>query len=112
MICQLAIPFSELAAAALRQLMGCCRQVVGTVLDRHTTEPPKRRLHAATQGFKTLARANRYRLPVRVRQHKVIQQMREWLPGDDHFEFAHVGKVRLPLFSRYVCLRKEHFAEI
>src|ERR1019366_3989598 len=73
MISQLAIPFGELAPAALCQFMGCRRQVIGAVLDRHTTEPPKRRLHASTQGFKTLARANRYRLPVRVRQHKVIQ---------------------------------------
>ena len=36
--------------------------------------------------------------------------MRERLTGDDDFELAHVGEVRLPLFTRHVCLREEHVA--
>src|ERR1039458_7091069 len=30
--------------------------------------------------------------------------------SNEHFKLAHVGKIRLPLFSRHVRLRKEHLA--
>ena len=107
---QFAVALGEVPAAALRQLVGCRRQIVGAVFDRHTAETPEGGLHACAQCLKTLARANRHRLPVRVRQHEVIQQMRERLAGDDHFELAHVRKIRLPLFSGHMRLRKEHLA--
>ncbi len=56
------------------------------------------------------AGAGRHRLPVRLREHEVIQQVHERLAGDDHFELAHIRIIRLTLFARHVYLRDKFLA--
>ncbi len=72
----------------------------------HLRPLPVRPLPSYRESYATVSRAS----AVRVCQYEVIQQMRERLPGDHDFELAHVGKIRLTLFSGHMRLRKEHFA--
>ena len=85
------------------------REIVGAVLERHPAQAPQRALHAGAQGLEALARTDRHRLPVRIRQHEVIQQVCKALPRDRHLQLAHVREVRLRLFTWHMSLREEHF---
>src|ERR1035441_10796592 len=55
------------------------REPVGAVPMRHFAQLPQRVLQPLAQALKTLGKAYRSRLPVRVRQHEVIDQVRKTL---------------------------------
>jgi hypothetical protein len=59
------------------------------------------------QRFKGFAKAHAYRFHIGVRQHEVIEQMRESLPVDGHLQIAHVGEIRLSSFGGEMHLLKD-----
>jgi hypothetical protein len=74
---------------------------------RHAAQFPQRILQALAQAGKTLRKAQRHALPVRARQHKVINQMREGLTLDGHPQALHVREVGRPQPARRMLLGKE-----
>ena len=108
---QLPIAHREIPTAAVGQIMGRGRQIIGAMLLGHTAQAPQRRLQPRAQGLEALARADRYGLPVRVREHAVVQQMRKRLAGQRDLQLTHVGEIRLRLLARHVHLREEHLPQ-
>jgi hypothetical protein len=88
---QIAVPGLELPRR--RQIVHGGGQGIAAVPPRHPAQVPERRLQAVRQRLERLRRTHRHRLPVRVRQHEVVHQVIEPLPGDGDAERAHVGKV-------------------
>ena len=72
-------------------------------------ELPQGGLQARTQALEALGEAHRPPLPVRVRQHKVIEQVIEWLALDPYPEAIHVREVRLTKLAWLVPLLEKHF---
>ena len=69
------------------------RHAVGAVTLGHSSQCPQRVLKPLAQTRKALREAQRHVLPVRVRQNKVIQQMRKRLPADGHAQLVHVREI-------------------
>ena len=89
---------SHQGAIALRELLGAGglhRQAhaVGAMLRRHAAQSPDRVLEARTEALEALGEAERDVLPVRVRQHEVVDQVRERLTRDGHAQLGHVREV-------------------
>ena len=59
----------------------------------HTAQLPQRVLQTFAQAFKALRKADRRRLPVRVRQDEVIHQVIERSAVDGHTELVHRREV-------------------
>ena len=76
---------------------------------RCSPELPHCILKAHTQAFEAFREAHRAPLPVRVRQHKVIEQVIEWLALDPYPEAIHVREVRLTKLAWLVPLLEKHF---
>ena len=108
MVQQFLVALREPATAALRQLVCGRRQVVRAVFLRDTPEAPQRPLNPLTQRLERLAVAQRHRLPVRVRQHEVIEQVRKRFAGDRHPQRIHLGEIGLALLPGAVHLREVH----
>src|SRR3982750_4302220 len=83
---------------------------VRSVFRRHTAQLPECILQSLAQALERLRVADAACLPVGIRQHKVINQMRESLAIDRHPQFPAVCKVRLAQLARSMLLRKEHFS--
>lgn len=82
--------------------------MVGAVLSRDASQLPERLLDALGQCLKGFAKAHAYRLHIGVRQHEVIEQMRESLPVDAHLQIAHVGEIGLSSFAGNMHLLKDN----
>jgi hypothetical protein len=62
-----------------RRVVDRCRQPIGAMPFRHLAQLPERVLQAFAQTLEALGKADRPRFPVRVRQHEVVDQVREAL---------------------------------
>ena len=84
----------EVPSTTLREFVSRRRQIIGAVFDRNAAQTAQNVVTMPTLSFPQSSRlqADRHRLPVRIRQHKVIQQVRELLASDHHFELAHIRK--------------------
>jgi hypothetical protein len=85
------------------------RHAVRAVSLRRSARRPQRALQAHAQARETLRVAQTHVLPVRVREHEMIDQMRKRLPLDGHAEARHVREVRRAQATRFVPLAEEHF---
>jgi len=77
-----------------RQVVDRRAQAVAAMPPRDSPEFPQRVLQAVGQRLKRLRRADRHRLPVRVREHEVIRQMLESFSQNGDPQGAHVGEIR------------------
>jgi hypothetical protein len=77
-----------------RQVVHGGSQAVAAVPPRHAAQFPQGILETVGQCHKRLRRAERHRLPVRVGQHEVVDQVIERLTGDGDPERVHGGEVR------------------
>ena len=84
-------------------------QAIGPVSRRHGPQFGQGVLQPFTEALETLREADRHRLPVRVRQHEMIEQVLEALPLDGYLQVVHVGKVGCRQPARLMHLREEHF---
>lgn len=83
-------------------------QRIGAMDLRYAAQLSQSVLQAVAQALITLGEANRPRLPVRVRQHKMINQMRKGIPRDRDAQLRAVREVRGAQPARGMHLRKEH----
>jgi hypothetical protein len=81
---------------------------VGTMPPRHGTQLPQRVLKTFAQTLEALRKADRRRLPVRVGQHEVVDQVVKALALDRHAQLVHRGEVRCAQPARLMHLREEH----
>src|ERR1017187_10278492 len=84
------------------------REPVGAMPMRHFAQLPQRVLQPFAQALKALGKAHRSRLPVRVRQHEVIDQVRKTLPLYRHPQLFHVREVGSAQPPRRMLLGEEH----
>jgi hypothetical protein len=83
-------------------------QPVGAVDLGRTAQLPQPILQPLAEALQALREAQRPRLPVRVRQHEVINQVRERHAGDGHPQRIAVGEVAGAQPPRLVDLGEEH----
>jgi hypothetical protein len=76
---------------------------------RHTAQCPHCVLKAFGKALETLRKANRHVLPVRVRQHEVIDHVPERLAVDGHAQVVHEREVRGAELARRMHLGEEDF---
>lgn len=84
------------------------RQPVGAVQLRRAAQVPQSVLQALAEALVALREADRPRLPVRVGQHEVVDQVVERRPGDGHLQVGAVGEVAGAQASGVMDLGKEH----
>lgn len=101
------IPLRELLP--LRQVVHRRTQPIRPVPPRRGTQLPQRVLQPFTQALETLREADRYRFPVRVGQHEVVDHVLERLPRNAHAQLVHVREIRCSQPSGFVHLAEEHF---
>jgi hypothetical protein len=75
---------------------------------RRPAQLPERVLQTLAQTLKTLRKADRRRLPVRVRQNEVVDQVIETLRLDRDSQGDHRREVRGTQPTRFMHLRKKH----
>jgi hypothetical protein len=85
------------------------RQAVGAVDLRGTAQFPEGVLHPGAEALEALGEADRARLPIRVGQHEVVQQVREGHAGDRHPQVRAVGEVTGAQPAGPMHLGEEHF---
>jgi hypothetical protein len=95
-----------LPIAARRHRRG---QRIGAMHLRHTAEFPKGILQPSAQTLEALRKADHARLPVRVGQHKVVNQVRKRLAANGDLQAAAMRKVRGTQPPRFMNLSEEHF---
>jgi hypothetical protein len=66
---------------------------VGAVNSGHAAQFPQRLLQAVAKAFQALGKADRSRLPIGIRQHKVKDQMRKRHSRDGDLETRTMGEV-------------------
>ena len=91
------------------QMPNGCAQMVGAMLDWNAADLPERLFNAFSQCFKGFAEAHAHCLDIRVREHKVVEQMGKGLPVHRHIQTTHVGEVRLGAFAGDMHLLKDDF---
>jgi hypothetical protein len=84
------------------------RQAVGAVQQRHAAQLAQGVLQALAEALVALGEADRARLPVRVRQHEVVDQVVERHAGDGHVQVGAVGEVTGGQAAGVVDLGEEH----
>ena len=84
------------------------RQPVGAVQRRHTAQLPQGILQALAEALVALGKAKRARLPVRVGQDKVVNQMIEGRAGKAHVQVGAMREVAGAQSSGMVDLSEEH----
>jgi len=94
--------------APLRQVVHRTAQAVAAVPRRHAAQLRQRVLQARAQALEALGETDGHRLPVRVRQHKVVHQVVERLPRQGHLQAVHVREVRRAQPAREVDLAEVH----
>jgi hypothetical protein len=77
-----------------RQVVDGGAQAVAAVASRHAAQLPQGVLQSLRERLERLGGAERHRLPVRVGQHEVIDQVVERLAGDGDRERVHAREVR------------------
>jgi hypothetical protein len=85
------------------------RQPIRAVPQRHAAQRPQRVLQTRAQAGETLRKTQRHVFPVRVGQHKMVDQMREWLSLDRDAQARQMREVRGPQAPWFVHLREEYF---
>lgn len=75
----------------------------------HAAQCPHRVLKTTAQALETFREADRHMLPVRMRQHEVIDQMLKAHAADGHAQIVHVRKVGGAELTRRMLLREEDF---
>jgi hypothetical protein len=85
------------------------RHAIGAVPLGYTAQFPEGILRPFAQAGEALRETDRHVFPVRVGQHEVIQQVREWLPLDGDPQTLQVREVGCPQTARFVDLAEEHF---
>jgi hypothetical protein len=88
---QIAVPSLEFPRR--RQVVHGGAQAVAAVPPRHAAQFPQRVLQTIRQGLERLGSAERHRLPVRVGQHEVIDQVIERPAGNGDAQSIHGGEV-------------------
>jgi hypothetical protein len=101
-------PVMALEHLGLRPRRHRRRQPVGAVELGGPAHLPQRILQPLAQALQALREAQRPRLPVRVRQHEVIDQVRERRAGDGYAELIAVREVAGAQPPRLVHLAEEH----
>ena len=101
------VPPAEVAP--LRQVVHGAAHAVATMPLRYTTQFPQCVLQADAQALETLRKADRHRLPVRVRQHEVVHQVIERLARERHVQASHVREVRGAQPAGRMHLAEVHF---
>jgi hypothetical protein len=76
---------------------------------RHRAQFPHRVLDTFAQAFKALREADRRRLPVRIGQHEMVDQVLERLSLDRHAQVVHAREVRRRQPAWFVYLGEKHF---
>ena len=76
-----------------RQVVHRGAETVAAVSLRHAAQFPQRILQTVRERLERLGNAQRHRLPVRVGQHEVVDQVIEPLPGNGDIQRVHVGEV-------------------
>jgi len=76
------------------------------VPSRHAAQLPQRFLESAAERLKRFREADRDKLPIRVGEHEVIQQVVQRLAGDRDAQPVHVREVRGRQIARVVDLRE------
>lgn len=84
------------------------RQAIRAVHLRHSAQFPQRILQALAQTLVALREADRARLPVRVGQHEVVQQVLEHHAVDRHSQLRAVREVAGADPTGVMVLREEH----
>lgn len=103
---QALVTFREVAS--LRQIVHRTAHPVAAMPLGYATQLPQRVLQAHTQALEALGKTERHRLPIRVGQHEVIDQMIEPLPRDGHVQTVHVREVRSAQPARMMNLAEVH----
>jgi hypothetical protein len=85
------------------------RHAVGAMTLGHSSQLPHGILPPLAQAGEALREAQRHMLPVRVGQHKVVQQVRKRLTLNGHTQLVHVREVRRAQPARLMHLAEEHF---
>jgi hypothetical protein len=85
------------------------RHAVGAMTLGHAAQFPHGVLPTHAQAGEALRPAQGHVLPVRVRQHEVVQQVRKRLPRDGHVQFVHVREVRRAEPAGLMHLAEKHF---
>jgi hypothetical protein len=85
------------------------RHAVGAVPFGRCTQFPQSILQSLTQAGEALREAQRRVFPVRMGQHKVVQQVRKRLPLNGDVQVVHVREVRGPQPARFMHLTEIHF---
>ena len=84
------------------------RQPVGAMYGRYAAQLPQGILQALAEALVALGEADGPRLPVRVRQDKVVDQMVEGRAGDGHTQFGAVREVAGTQTSGLMNLGEKH----
>jgi hypothetical protein len=84
------------------------RQPVGAVQQRHATQLPQGVLQAVAEALVALREADRARLPIRVGQHEVVDQVVKGKAGDGHVQVGAMGEVAGGEPAGVVDLGEEH----
>src|SRR5690348_11234947 len=66
---------------------------IGAMPCGHATQLPESVLQPFTEAGEALREAERHMLPVRARQHEVVDQVREGLPRKGHLQRVHTAEV-------------------
>jgi hypothetical protein len=85
------------------------RQSVGAMTPRHAAQFPQGVLQTCAQALQALGEAEGAGLPVRVGQHKVVDQMRQWHASDGHAEAGAMREIAGAQPARLMHLGEEHF---
>jgi len=99
-------PLKRVAVAARRRRGG---ERIGAMHPRHATQLPQGVLPAGAQALEALGEADRPRLPVRVGQHEVIDQVRKRHAANGDAQVGAVRKIGSTEPARFVDLGEEHF---
>lgn len=101
---QVAIACAKLAI--FREVVHRGAEAVAAMPSRHAAQLPERLLESAAERLEGFGEAHAGRLPIRVGERDVIQQVVERLAGDRDVQPIHVREVRSRQVARVVDLRK------
>jgi hypothetical protein len=99
-------PLKRVAVAARRHGGG---QRIGAMHPRHSAQLPQGVLQPGAQTLETLGEADRPRLPVRVGQHEVVDQVRKRHAAKGDAQVGAMREVGSAEPARFVDLGEEHF---
>jgi hypothetical protein len=91
----------------VRQVVHRRAQPVSAMPLRDSPQLPEGVLHPLAETLKTLRKADRGRLPIRVGEHEVVDQVLERLSLDGDPQIAHVGEITGTQPARFVDLGEE-----